>query len=94
VRCLGMLLSGRTIDDVDRYGEPLRDDTFLFCLNPHYEHIQFYMPPCSTGCVWELLIDTRYAASTEQRFLKAGEFYDMTDHTAIPLREATGTSGT
>src|SRR5205814_184787 len=54
VRCLGMRLSGRTVDDVDRYGEPLTDDTFLFCVNPHHEHIQFYIPPCIRTCNWEV----------------------------------------
>lgn len=92
VRCLGMRLSGRTLDDVDRYGEPIRDDTFLFCLNPHHEHIQFYLPPCSTSCTWEVLFDsrdgTRSEGKTELPGLKAGEPYDMLEHSAVLFREA------
>ncbi len=29
VRCLGMLLNGETIGEVDQSGEPIKDDTFL-----------------------------------------------------------------
>ena len=28
VRCLGLRLSGKTLNDVDRYGQPFRDDTY------------------------------------------------------------------
>jgi len=88
VRCLGMRLSGRTVDDVDPYGEPLRDHTFLFCLNPHHESIQFYIPPCSAGCsTWELLIDTRDPSHSEPRTIKPGEAYDMVKHSAVLFRE-------
>jgi isoamylase len=88
VRCLGMRLSGRTLQDVDRYGEPIRDDTFLFCMNPHHELIHFYIPPCSVGCNWEIILDTRDAASTEARHIKSGESYDMVEHSAVLFREA------
>ncbi len=87
VRCLGMRLSGRTVDDVDRYGEPLRDDSFLLCLNPHHEHIQFYIPPCSASCEWEVMLDTRDASHTDSRPIKPGEPYDMLEHSAVLFRE-------
>ncbi len=35
VRCIGLRLNGRTLDDVNGVGEPIRDDTFLILLNPH-----------------------------------------------------------
>jgi len=88
VRCFGMRLSGRTIDDVDRYGEPLRDDTFLLCLNPHHEHIKFYLPPCATSCKWQLTLDTRNPAITEPVLIKPDEPYDMLEHSAVLFCEA------
>ncbi|MBV9404685.1 MAG: glycogen debranching protein GlgX [Acidobacteriaceae bacterium] len=88
VRCLGMRLSGRTVDDLDRYGEPLRDDTFLLCLNPHHEHIQFFLPPCTSSCNWEVLVDTRDSRPTEARAIRASEPYDMIEHSAVLFREA------
>jgi isoamylase len=87
VRCLGLRLSGRTIDDVDHNGQPIRDDSFLLCLNPHHDHIQFYMPPCTVNCCWELVIDTRDDTITQMRAVNAGEPYDMLEHSAILLRE-------
>jgi isoamylase len=88
VRCLGLRLSGRTLQDVDRYGEPIRDDTFLFCLNPHHERIQFFIPPCTVACNWEVIMDTRDAACTEVRPIKSGEAYEMLEHSAVLFREA------
>jgi glycogen operon protein len=83
VRCLGMRISGRTLDDVDRFGEPLLDDSFLLCLNPHHEDIQFYIPPCSTKCNWELILDTRNPESTGRRGIRPGEPYEMLEHSAV-----------
>ncbi|MBV9156738.1 MAG: glycogen debranching protein GlgX [Acidobacteriaceae bacterium] len=83
VRCLALRLSGRTVDDVDGYGNPIRDDTFLLCLNPHQEHIQFFIPPCSVSCDWELILDTRDSSFTEARPIKPGEAYDMCEHSAV-----------
>ncbi len=88
VRCLGVRLSGRTLDDVDRHGEPVVDDSFLLCLNPHHEHIQFYLPPCTATCNWEVILDTRDAVHTERRPLKNGEPYDMLEHSAVLFCEA------
>ncbi len=41
VRCIGLQLNGRTLDDVNGVGEPIRDETFLILLNPHHEPIRF-----------------------------------------------------
>jgi glycogen operon protein len=88
VRCLGLCLSGKTLDDVDRVGERLRDDTYLICLNPHHEHIQFYMPPCSEGWTWDLLFDTRDATgAVESEALKSHEPYDLIEHSTAVFRQ-------
>jgi glycogen operon protein len=89
VRCLGLCLSGKTLDDVDRVGERLRDDTYLICLNPHHEHIQFYMPPCADGCAWELLFDTRASSGvTEPVALETREPYDLIEYSTAVFRQA------
>jgi glycogen operon protein len=89
VRCLGLCLSGKTLDDVDRVGERLRDDTYLICLNPHHENIAFYMPPCGEGCSWELLFDTRDSsgAVAEPTALKSCEPYDLIEHSTAVFRQ-------
>jgi isoamylase len=87
VRCLGLHLNGRTLNDVDRYGELVRDDSFLFCLNPHHEQIQFYMPASATGFSWEVIMDTSDPSLSDSRTLKTGESYEMLQHSAVLFRE-------
>ncbi len=87
VRCLGLLLSGRTLSDVDRYGEPVHDDTFLFCLNPHHEPIKFYVPPSGEDCHWEAIIDTQYLSLDKPVPIQLGEAYEMKEHSAVLFRE-------
>ena len=88
VRCLGLRLSGRTINDVDRHGELIRDESFLFCLNPHHERIQFYLPPCTASCSWQVVFDTRDSVCCTPRGCNAGEPYDMLEHSAVLFGES------
>ncbi|HXR77470.1 MAG TPA: glycogen debranching protein GlgX [Bryobacteraceae bacterium] len=75
-RCLGLQLSGKTLRDVDRSGEPITDDTFLLCLNSHTEAVAFQLPDCPAGKHWELAIDTR-SFNTEPKHLDCGDVYEM-----------------
>jgi isoamylase len=59
VRCIGLLLNGRTLDDVNALGEPIRDSTFLILLNPHHEAVRFTLPSPHEGMTWQLCVDTR-----------------------------------
>jgi glycogen operon protein len=68
-RCLGMMLSGDTIDVLGFQGEPIRDDTFLFLMNAHYETISFLLPG-QENIEWQLLLDT----ATESGFLEPKSF--------------------
>ena len=87
VRCLGLRLSGRTLNDVDRYGELMHDDTFLFCLNPHHEPIKFYTPACSGDCSWEVLVDTQHPSFVAPTQIKPKEPYQMAEHSGVLFRE-------
>jgi isoamylase len=88
VRCLGLLLGGKTLNDVDRYGEPVRDDTFLFCLNPHHETIKFFLPPCSDACTWEVIVDTAHPDLQKSDPIQPKVGYDIIAHSAVLFREA------
>jgi isoamylase len=57
VRCVGMLLSGDTVDVVNFEDEPIRDDTFLLLMNAHYEAIPFVLPG-QENLEWQLILDT------------------------------------
>jgi glycogen operon protein len=86
VRCIGVQLSGRTLDDVNGVGEPVTDETFLLLLNPHTGPIEFYMPR-SEGTAWELLVDSAAPEREEKPIVGPGEYYQLTPRSAALLRE-------
>jgi isoamylase len=57
VRCLGVMLSGDTMDVSNFEGDPIHDDTFLLLLNAHHEPIPFVLPG-QEHIEWLLLLDT------------------------------------
>jgi glycogen operon protein len=57
-RCLGLFLSGEGLDERDRQGRPVADDSFLLLLNAHSDAIPFRLPVIESGTEWLLLIDT------------------------------------
>ena len=91
VRCLGMLLSGDTVDVLSFEGEPVRDETFLLLLNAHHEPIVFVLPGLEK-LEWELLLDT----AEEEGFLKktkvfaSGDDFELGDRSTCLLRLAGG----
>ncbi|MDD5348590.1 MAG: glycogen debranching protein GlgX [Chthoniobacteraceae bacterium] len=91
VRCLGMLLSGDTMDVRDEHGEPIRDDTFLVLLNAHYEPVRFTLPG-REDVHWELLVDTEMETgfAEEGCILHAGAALELIDRSLCLLRLHTG----
>jgi glycogen operon protein len=83
VRCLGMLLSGDTIDVLDFEGQPIRDDTFLFLINAHFEPIPFVLPG-QEHIEWQLILDT----SDEAGFLHEPKNYPSGEDLAVNDRSA------
>ncbi len=88
VRCIGLQLNGRTLDDVNAFGQPLKDDTFLMMLNPHHEPIQFYLPKSHEGTVWELVFDTRDLKDAEPQRFSSGIAYELIGRCFALFREA------
>jgi isoamylase len=70
VRCLGMLLSGKTIDVRDEHGEPIVDDTFMVLFNAHHEARRFVLPG-RLDVRWSLLVDT----ADDLGFVEGGRMY-------------------
>src|SRR5438270_3537135 len=91
-RCLGMLLSGDTIDVLSFTGEPIRDDTFLFLINAHYEPIPFLVPG-QEHLEWQLFLDT----ATDEGFLAepkkflSGDDVPVADRGTCLLKLTSGT---
>ncbi|HEV3202648.1 MAG TPA: glycogen debranching protein GlgX [Bryobacteraceae bacterium] len=88
VRCIGLQLNGRTLDDVNGVGEPIRDETFMILLNPHHEPIRFYMPP-KEGVAWEVLLDSGTPESDDKPVVAPGEFHELIARSTALLRELT-----
>jgi glycogen operon protein len=88
VRCIGLRLNGRTLDDVNGLGELIRDETFLILFNPHTEPIRFYMPR-DQGIAWELTIDSAQPDREEKPVIKPGEAYELIARSTALLRELT-----
>ncbi len=83
VRCLGMLLSGDTIDVQNFQGEPIRDDTFLLLMNAHHEAIGFVLPG-QKEVEWQLVLDT----ASSEGFLATPRNQVAGDEVAIQGRAA------
>jgi glycogen operon protein len=81
VRCLGMLLSGDTIDVLTFEGQPVRDQTFLLLMNAHYESIDFVLPG-SEKLEWEILINT----DEEDGFVKSAKIFASGDDFSVEGR--------
>ena len=90
-RCLGMLLSGDTIDVLGFQGEPIRDDTFLFLLNAHYETISFLLPG-QENIEWQLLLDTASESGflAEPKGFPSGDELPVIDRGACLLKLSAG----
>src|SRR5262249_33617332 len=58
-RCLGMLLAGNGIQEVDETGQRIAGDTFLVLLNAHHEALPFTLPAHGADTRWDLVLDTR-----------------------------------
>jgi isoamylase len=91
VRCLGMLLSGDTIDVLSFESERIRDETFLLLINTHYEATPFVLPG-EEKIEWELILDT----TNEEGFLPttkkfaSGEEVDIGERSACLLKLTAG----
>jgi isoamylase len=90
-RCLGMMLSGDTIDVLNFQGEPIRDDTFLFLINAHYETISFLLPG-QEHIEWQLLIDTATESGflPEPKIFASGEELPVIDRGVCLLKLSAG----
>ena len=88
VRCIGLELNGRTLDDVNGVGEPIFDHSYLILLNPHHEPVKFSMPQ-RDGAAWQLLIDSANPDQQDQPALAAGDSYELIPRSAVLLQQLT-----
>jgi glycogen operon protein len=87
VRCLGLQLSGKTLDHVNSLGQQVIDHTFLIMFNPHWEPIDFYMPKQHGEKRWRLMVDTRTHADVQEIVIEAGSPYRLVPRSLAVLCE-------
>lgn len=73
-QCLGVLLAGDAIPEVDEHGERIMGETLLLMMNASPENVSFSLPVYRSGLEWELLFDT-FDYKHESQRLSAGQDY-------------------
>jgi isoamylase len=58
IRCMGMLLNGKLMEEIDECGNELKKDVLLVLVNSYWEPIIFTLPYEGVHPQWELLVDT------------------------------------
>jgi glycogen operon protein len=56
-RCLGVVLGGDALAEIDERGRPVVDTSFLVLFNAHHDRIPFTLPATPAG-EWLVLVDT------------------------------------
>ncbi len=56
IKTFGMLLAGDVINEVDEYGKPIKDDTFLILMNTYHKKVRFMIPHAEQS--WVLVLST------------------------------------
>jgi len=74
VRCFGMGLLGRQIDETDAQGERVLNDSFLVLLNANHEFVSFRLSARVQDQNWELVFDTSNASMTPQILGRLAEY--------------------
>lgn len=74
IRCMGMLLNGELINEVDENGRQIEDDILLLVVNSYWEDIRFTLPNTDYGSRWEKLVDTSMPEIPAQPEVITGQF--------------------
>ncbi|MDQ6617253.1 MAG: glycogen debranching protein GlgX [Actinomycetota bacterium] len=64
-RSLGVFFNGGAIPDLDRHGQPVRDDSFYLLFNAWDQPIDFVIPTDLGGRSWQVALDTAGSPSGE-----------------------------
>ncbi len=58
VRCIGVVMSGDAMTEVDEYGDRIAGSTILLMMNASADDVPFVLPAFGPKWVWELVMDT------------------------------------
>ncbi|HMC09108.1 MAG TPA: glycogen debranching enzyme, partial [Actinomycetota bacterium] len=85
-KSIAVFLSGEGIGEPDPRGERVRDDSFLWLVNAHYEPIVFVIPPPEWGETWTRVLDTTRGFEDEGPICEAGEEAKVKARSLVLLR--------
>jgi isoamylase len=86
-RCLGMLLNGEAMTELDEDGNRVKNDILLVLLNAWSGKIEFKLPDLATQFNhWELLVDTFDPDLSPNTLAPAGHFYSLEPRSLALLR--------
>jgi len=85
IRCMGMLLNGKLITEVDEYGEPIKDDILLLIVNSFWEPVSFTLPHEEVDVEWEVMIDTS-SKRVNKKQQNVQYVYEMDGRSLVLLR--------
>jgi len=86
-RSLGVFLNGQAIPDLDRRGQPIKDESFYLLFNAWDQPIDFTLPSDGWGRSWDLVLDSSLPSPPEQptRY-EIGAVVPVTGHHFMLLR--------
>lgn len=58
IRCMGMLLNGELMQEMDEFGKNLKEDILLILVNSYWEPVSFTLPHEGLSSSWDVLMDT------------------------------------
>ena len=87
-RSLGVLLSGKGLQEQDDRGQAITDDSFLLLMNAHHEALSFRLPQASPNSGWVPVVDTSCQTSNEADVQYSdGEEYPLQARSLVVLVE-------
>jgi len=89
---LGMFLNGEALDEADREGRQVVDDSFLLLFNAHHDHVEWTLPVATFGARWTFEISTAEPETAAGgREYEARETINVVSRSLVVLRR--GPSG-
>lgn len=86
VRCLGVLLAGDALDEVDSQGKKVVGDTLFLLMNAHHEDLPFKLPIVPEHFEWECILNTAEPDKVGGKF-KAQEELSLSARSMLWLRK-------
>ncbi len=81
MKCFGMLIDGPAATAESAFRQD--DSTFLLVFNAHYDAVEFTLPACKDGEVWNRVIDTNDPEPAADVVLPIGKVFTVTGRSVV-----------